>query len=235
MTNAPTTRPALIRFDGWTLDPTTGELEHEGTRQRLQDLPLKILNELLRRPGELVGRKQLIAQLWPTGVVDFETGLNTAVSKLRLALGDNADSPRYIETVPRKGYRFIGTVEADAAAAPPEPISAPSTRGRARKFAWGGVLLGFVAALAVFTAYNTKQQHPVRLAVLPLENLSPDPDNAFFADGLHEEILSALTNRAPQMGGLAHDNDDLSHTVENRARTDQRARCYACPRRIGAA
>src|SRR5262245_15312245 len=138
MTNATTTAAAPIRFDGWTLDPTTGELEHEGKRQRLQDLPLKILNELLRRPGELVKREQLIALLWPSGVVDFETGLNTAVSKLRLALGDNADSPRYIETVPRKGYRFIGTVAPDPAAAPPQPVSAPTVGGHARKFAWTG-------------------------------------------------------------------------------------------------
>jgi TolB-like protein/DNA-binding winged helix-turn-helix (wHTH) protein/tetratricopeptide (TPR) repeat protein len=198
MTTPPTTQATVICFDGWTLDPTTGELEHGGGRQRLQDLPLQILTELLRRPGELVRREELIAKLWPTGVVEFEAGLNTAVSKLRSALDDNADSPRYIETVPRKGYRFIGTITAAAAAAA-ERAPAPARANRARALAWGGALIGLMAALALFTAYSTRPPPAIRLAVLPLENLSPDPDNAFFADGLHEEILSALTSRAAQM------------------------------------
>jgi TolB-like protein/DNA-binding winged helix-turn-helix (wHTH) protein len=198
MTKPLTSKPTAIRFDGWTLDPATGELERDGKRQRLQDLPLQILGELLRRPGELVTREQLIAKLWPTGVVGFETGLNTAVSKLRAALGDNADTPRYIETVPRKGYRFIGTI-ADAASAEPALEPHRPIARRVQALAWGGVLLGLVATLALFAAYSTKQPQPIRLAVLPLANLSPDPNNAFFTDGLHEEILSALTNRATQM------------------------------------
>jgi TolB-like protein/DNA-binding winged helix-turn-helix (wHTH) protein len=198
MTKPPTSNPTAIRFDGWTLDPATGELERDGKRQRLQDLPLQILGELLRRPGELVTREELIAKLWPTGVVEFETGLNTAVSKLRAALGDNADTPRYVETVPRKGYRFIGTL-ADAAGAEPSREPARPTSRRIRALAWGGALLGLVATLALLAAYSIKQPEPIRLAVLPLQNLSPDPSNSFFTDGLHEEILSALTNRAAQM------------------------------------
>src|ERR1044071_6565198 len=105
-----------IRFGEWTLYPREGELERGGQRQRLQDLPLRILVELLSQPGELVTREQLIAKLWPKGVVEFESGLNTAISKLRATLGDSADAPRYIETIPRKGYRFIGPIMQPGAA-----------------------------------------------------------------------------------------------------------------------
>src|SRR5512137_2819115 len=112
--------PLEIRFNGWTLRTDSGELARDGaTVTRLQ-----VLVELLNRPGELVSREQLIARLWPRGVVDFETGLNTVVRKLRVALGDDAGEPRYIETIPRRGYRFIGTVE--PAAAPPVPAEVPS-------------------------------------------------------------------------------------------------------------
>jgi DNA-binding winged helix-turn-helix (wHTH) protein/tetratricopeptide (TPR) repeat protein len=114
----------VISFDGWVLHADTGELIREGRKIRLQQLPLLVLDELLARPGELVTREQLIARLWPKGVVDFDTGLNTAVRKLRVALGDVGEMPRYIETIPRKGYRFLGAIDPPAevltpAAAPP--------------------------------------------------------------------------------------------------------------------
>jgi len=123
--------PLEIRFDGWTLRTDSGELFKEGAALRLQDQPLQVLVELLTRPNELVTREQLITRLWPTGVVDFETGLNTVVRKLRVALGDDANTPRYIETIPRKGYRFIGNLEPVAAptfptAPPPATEPAPS-------------------------------------------------------------------------------------------------------------
>jgi DNA-binding winged helix-turn-helix (wHTH) protein len=110
-----------IEFDGWTLHLDLGELERAGQRVRLQDQPFQVLHELLSRPGELVTREQLIARLWPKGVVDFDLGLNSVVRKLRVALQDEADTPRYIQTVPRKGYRFIGTVERSASVAPELP------------------------------------------------------------------------------------------------------------------
>src|SRR6187399_1307218 len=106
---------AEIRFDGWVFLPRSGELFRGGVRTRLQDLSRLILEELVAHAGELVTREQLIARLWPNGVVDFEMGLNTAMRKLRMALGDEADAPRYVETIPRKGYRFIATLE------PPTP------------------------------------------------------------------------------------------------------------------
>ena len=102
-----------IRFDGWTVNFDSGEITRDGNTHRLQDQPLQILEELVSRPGEVVTREQLIARLWPKGVVEFDTGLNSAMRKLRIALGDDADTPRYIETLPRKGYRFIGRIEDD--------------------------------------------------------------------------------------------------------------------------
>src|SRR5688572_5785388 len=100
-----------IRFDGWTVNFDSGEISRDGNTHRLQDQPLQILEALVERPGEVVTREQLIARLWPTGVVEFDTGLNSAIRKLRLAIGDDADTPRYIETLPRKGYRFIGRID----------------------------------------------------------------------------------------------------------------------------
>jgi DNA-binding winged helix-turn-helix (wHTH) protein/TolB-like protein/Tfp pilus assembly protein PilF len=112
-----------IHFDGWTLHRPLGELARDGRRIRLQDQPFQVLDELITHPGELVTREQLIARLWPRVVVDFDTGLNTAVRKLRVALGDVAETPRYIETVPRRGYRFIATI--DPPQAPPVPSTVP--------------------------------------------------------------------------------------------------------------
>src|SRR5215470_16421821 len=100
-----------IHFDGFELNPRTGELVRDGERVQLQEAPLRVLLTLLERPGELVTREELTSQLWPAGTfVDFERGLNKAVNKLRDALGDSAEQPRFIETLPRRGYRFIGEV-----------------------------------------------------------------------------------------------------------------------------
>ena len=220
MTISPPTQPKVIRFDGWRLDCVTGELDRDGQRQRLQDLPLQILVELLSRPGELVTREQLIAKLWPTGVVEFEAGLNTAVSKVRQALGDNAETPRYVETVPRKGYRFIGALEPapqTVAEAHRELGESPPTPRRARALVWAAAaLLALMAVLAVLRVYTSTEVQPIRLAVLPLGNLSPDPDDAFFADGLHDEILSALNDLAPQMDVISR---TTMMTYRTRART----------------
>lgn len=116
-----------IRFDGWRLRTDTGELSREGrATQRLTQQPLRILLELLERPGEVVTRERLVAVLWPKGVVDYDNGLNVAMRKLRIALGDETDTPRYIETLSRKGYRYIGTVETAAPAADPLSSRAPA-------------------------------------------------------------------------------------------------------------
>lgn len=113
-----------IRFDGWTLLRSTGELMRGDVRTRLQGQPLQVLEELLARPGELVPRERMIARLWPNGVVvDFDTALNSAVRRLRTALDDHAEHPRYIETLPRRGYRFIGRLDPDPATDAGDPMA----------------------------------------------------------------------------------------------------------------
>jgi DNA-binding winged helix-turn-helix (wHTH) protein/tetratricopeptide (TPR) repeat protein len=106
-----------ISFDGWTLRPRSGELLHAGRTQRLPQQPLRVLIELLDHPGEVVTRERLVQLLWPKGVVDFDNNLNSIVRKLRVALEDDSETPRYIETLPRIGYRFIGSVESSPPAA----------------------------------------------------------------------------------------------------------------------
>jgi serine/threonine-protein kinase len=105
--------PPPIRFGVFELDPQTGELRRQGFKVKLQEQPFQVLMMLLERPGEAVTREELQKKLWTADTfVDFERGLNRAINKLRDALGDDADTPRYIETLPRRGYRFLVPVEA---------------------------------------------------------------------------------------------------------------------------
>jgi len=106
------TDPTEINFDGWIVRVRSGELLHDGQTQRLPQQPLRVLLELLAQPGQVVTRERLVQVLWPKGVVDFDNNLNSIVRKLRVALEDDSETPRYIETLPRIGYRFIGSVEA---------------------------------------------------------------------------------------------------------------------------
>jgi DNA-binding winged helix-turn-helix (wHTH) protein len=103
--------PPTFRFGVFDLNPQSGELRKQGMKIRLQGQPVEILALLLERPGEIVTREELQKKLWPADTfVDFEQGLNNAMKRLRAALDDNAETPRFIETLPRRGYRFIGTV-----------------------------------------------------------------------------------------------------------------------------
>jgi TolB-like protein/DNA-binding winged helix-turn-helix (wHTH) protein/tetratricopeptide (TPR) repeat protein len=208
---------ADIHFDGWTLRSRSGELLRGETRTRLQDLSRQILEELLTHPSELVTREQLIARLWPTGVVDFEMGLNTAMRKLRLALGDDAETPRYIETIPRKGYRFIGTIQAppapEGAVAPPadrgvppqEPV-VPAQKSKRVVAAMalialiglGGVLaIGFLFVNQIREKRSTAANAlPVAdtLAVLPFRPLLVNERNPALELGMANTLISQLSN-----------------------------------------
>src|SRR3954453_21650735 len=101
-------KSGLMEFDGWTVDRISGEISRGNHAARLPQQPLRILIELFDHAGTVVTRDQLVKALWPAGIVDFDNGLNVAVRKLRVALDDVGDVPRYIETLPRVGYRFIG-------------------------------------------------------------------------------------------------------------------------------
>ena len=125
----------ILRFGSFEANLQAGELRKQGLKVRLQDQPFQILVMLLERPGELVTRQEIHQNLWPADTfVDFDHGLNNAINRLREALGDSAGTPRFIETLPRKGYRFIGLVTEEgqlAEAEYPVAATAPSAAGSA--------------------------------------------------------------------------------------------------------
>jgi DNA-binding winged helix-turn-helix (wHTH) protein len=179
-----------IRFDGWTLRRATGELLRGGSRTRLQHRPLVLLEALLERPGELVTREELIARLWPRGVVDFETALNTAVRRLRTALDDHAEAPRYIETIPRRGYRFIGALDPVGPADPESQVSGaapPVATGNSA--AWRPVVL-LTATLAV-AAIAGALATGVRMGGSPRETPSVPMEQALPASEAEDTIRLA--------------------------------------------
>ncbi len=146
-----TDQPPLTRFGDFELDLQTGALSRNGTSTRLQGQPLQLLELLLEEPGRLVTREQIQQQLWPDGtVVEFEHSVNAAVKRLRAALGDDADKPTFIETIPRRGYRFIAPVENSvlpAGATAPPFLRRTHARYKRRYFAAGAVALLIIAAL----------------------------------------------------------------------------------------
>jgi TolB-like protein/DNA-binding winged helix-turn-helix (wHTH) protein/Tfp pilus assembly protein PilF len=211
----PTSR--AFRFGVFELDLRAGELRKHGLRVRLQGQPFQVLAILLDRPGEVITREELQKNLWPADTfVDFDHGLNKAINKVRDALGDSAESPRFVETIARRGYRFLAEVKvADAArirgselAPPPHPsVEARERQDLARKLpivkhflpsiAWKisiFVLVLLMASLAAWKLYFSNSRSPgIRsLAVLPLESLSSDASQDYFADGMTDELISDL-------------------------------------------
>jgi TolB-like protein/Flp pilus assembly protein TadD len=154
----------VLRFDIFELDVRTGELRKRGIRVRLQGVPLQVLATLLRRAGDLVTREELRAEIWPADTfVDFDHSLHNAIAKIRETLGDSAESPRFIETLPRRGYRFIESVDE----VKPEP-QAPRETGKL-------------------------EARQIRsLAVLPLDDHSGEPGHEYFADGMTEALITNL-------------------------------------------
>jgi DNA-binding winged helix-turn-helix (wHTH) protein len=139
--------PKTVRFGVFEIDFTNTELRKHGVRLRIQQQPFQILAALLERPGEVVKREELIGRLWPDGtVVDFDRGLNAAVTRLRQALSDSAESPKYVETIAGRGYRFIASVEpaGNGVNAP----ALPSTRQNRLRSIWPAAVLFSVAATA---------------------------------------------------------------------------------------
>jgi TolB-like protein/DNA-binding winged helix-turn-helix (wHTH) protein/Tfp pilus assembly protein PilF len=192
-----------VRFGVFEADLAAGELHRQGVKVRLSGQPFAVLSVLLERPGDVVTREDLRQRLWAADTyVDFDHGLNAAVNKLREALGDSAGAPRYIETLPRKGYRFIAPVHANGdqgAVAAPE--RQPSRRGVRSIAAMGTVATaGIVAAALALTALFARQRvgpppgpPAIRsLAVLPFANLSHDPAQEVFADGMTDALICHL-------------------------------------------
>ena len=193
--------PGVARFEGFEADPRAGELRKQGRKIKLQEKPFQLLCTLLQHPGEVVTREELRERLWPADTfVVFDDNLNTAIKKLREALGDSADNPRFVETLPRHGYRFIAPVEELGPAQAGEALAVPAPRARVRRV-WVGALAG-AALLAVLVGLNVggwrerffgTSPKPIRsLAVLPLENLSGDPEQEYFVDGMTEALITEL-------------------------------------------
>jgi TolB-like protein/DNA-binding winged helix-turn-helix (wHTH) protein/Flp pilus assembly protein TadD len=207
---ASTAKPNVVSFGAYEFNPFSKELRKEGMRVRLEGQPLAILQILLERPGELVTREELQKKLWPGDTfVDFEHSLNAAVKRLRAALNDSADQPRYIETLARRGYRLVAPVSGFVAE--PESEKAVLVPGKSRARApigFRGRFLWLVAAaavcvigIAVWGSRQWRNRPPTpavsavrSLAVLPLENLSGDPSQEYFADGMTEELIGRLSN-----------------------------------------
>jgi TolB-like protein/DNA-binding winged helix-turn-helix (wHTH) protein len=191
-----------FRFGVFELDPRAGELRKQGMKIRLQGQPVEILAMLLERPGEIVSREELQKKLWPADTfVDFEQGLNNAMKRLRAALDDDAESPHFIETLPRRGYRFVGSVNGSGQA-PAAEAKPNSSLGSVLRFSAFGAL-GLIAVGAVLVSVNVRGWRdrlfaghlnpPVQaLAVLPLANLSGDPEQEYFADGMTESLITEL-------------------------------------------
>ncbi|MEM7481275.1 MAG: winged helix-turn-helix domain-containing protein [Acidobacteriota bacterium] len=194
-----------VRFGIFELNFRSGELRRGGMRFRLHDKPLRLLIALLERPGEVVSREELFGHLWGDDIhVDFDNNLNAAVKKLRDALGDFADSPRFVETVPRRGYRFIAPVLPVTVAQPEKARRIPRLSALALTVLAMLVGLGalFVLRDRMGTVAPTGSDGERRLlAVMPVLNLSPGGDE-YLADSLTEELITHLGRLDPDRLGV---------------------------------
>lgn len=218
---APTPIPEVRRFGAFEIDLRSGELRKNGMRLRLSGQPFQLLATLVGRPGEVIPREELRSKLWSADTfVDFDHGLNNAVARIREVLDDSSGAPRYVETIPKRGYRFIAPVSNghSAAAVPASPVAPPShevptpsaiapsmqpvsisKRGLSTRL-W--VLLGTLAVLAIvvlasylYYGSSARSRQPIKsIAVLPLENLSGDPKQDYVAEGMTEDLIGRLAD-----------------------------------------
>jgi TolB-like protein/DNA-binding winged helix-turn-helix (wHTH) protein/Tfp pilus assembly protein PilF len=210
--------PQAVRFGVFEVDFAAGDLRKRGIKIKLRgQQPFQVLSMLLERPGEVVTREELCKKLWSTDtIVDFEHSLATAINKIRDALGDSADNPRFIETIPRRGYRFIAPLTVVDGGPPnrPQPVieNIPRTQShdgtefavssaveKRRPWRFAATIASFALVLAstillVWSLHSRSGPSPdIRsLAVLPLENLSSDTSQDYFADGMTDELITDL-------------------------------------------
>ena len=189
----------VIAFGEFAAHLRSAELFRSGAPVKLQLQPFCVLSALLRRPGELVTREELRREVWGDHTaVDFEHGLNFCIKQVRAALGDNANHPSFVETLPRRGYRFIGRIDGvpPGAALPPSVgseqarASAPSSR-----LAWlafvGVLLVSFVLAVFALRARSSDPNATAVVFVVPFENLTGDRESDVWCDGLTAEIIAS--------------------------------------------
>lgn len=219
----------VVRFADFDLDLRTGELRRNGTSLKLQPQPAKILALLVSRPGEIVTRQELARQVWGSETfVDFEQGLNFAIRQIRSALNDDAEHPRFLETLPKRGYRFTaevtGLAPPDIDAPPPPPAPVPRLRP-VKRYAIA-LLASAAVVIAVVLTLNWASLRQrwwsaagtpriMSLAVLPLHNLSHDPQQEYFSDGMTDELITDLA----KSGNLRV----ISHTSVERYKETRRS------------
>src|SRR5215472_1303155 len=204
------------RFAEFELLPAVGELRRGESSLRLQEKPLQLLLVLLENPQTVVSREQLRERMWGSDTfVDYELGINVAIKKLRDALGDSAENPTFIQTVAKKGYRFLVPVEvslpelAAPASSMPDmltdglvlshPTSVPKQRVR-RRWLFAALATGALSAFGFWRfEFHAKPRSPQihSLAVLPLRNLSADPGQEYLADGITEELITDFAQSLP--------------------------------------
>lgn len=214
--NEPARTIRKVRIGPFEVNFDLGELRKHGTHMKIHDQPLKILALLVAHPGELVTREEIRQRLWTSDTfVDFDNGLNSAINRLRTVLGDSAETPKFIETVPRRGYRFIASVDdIEGAIAPlpeePQPVGNFSRVGwlSGRRLLWIAIPAAAVLALTIFVWLRAQRNPdkiaamqapltPVRIAVLPFTNLTGDRQQEYLCDGMTEDMIAALGGLSP--------------------------------------
>ena len=212
-----------VTFGVFHLDFAKGRLSKFGTPVRLKPQPLKLLLLLVQRPGEVVSREEIQQQLWGDSntFVDFDLGLNHCIRQIRAVLGDDAASPRYVETVPRTGYRFIAPVtqvpaQVEASSAPvrpadSHPVSPEAKTHRGIAF-WSAAVLAIlfvIVSIVVIASRSRAHEAKLRpasnrimLAVLPFENLTGDPQQEYLSDGVTDELIMHLSRFSPGYLGV---------------------------------
>jgi len=216
MATAPAIK-SVLRFGVFELDTTSGELRKSGILLKLQPQPAKVLILLARHPNELVTREEVKEALWGGDMfVDFEQGLNSCVRQIRSLLGDDPDNPRFIQTIPRKGYRFIAPVTSAGAGyapttenLPQAPTSAGATPSRSRYLLFAALALAVAAALTTGlllvrrrVVSGNASPGKIMLVVLPFENYSAQTGQEYLADGLTEELITQLGSLRPERLGV---------------------------------
>jgi len=220
-----------VRTGLFEVDLGSGEVHKEGRRVPLQEQPFRLLAILVERPGEIVTREELQARLWPTDTyVGFDEGLNTAIRKLRVALGDSSENPRFIETIPRRGYRFVAPVKEITAGIshPPEAAEVPERASEIQRSGrtWHVWVLAATALVIIVgggaylmrsrSSANSLAHRRVMLAVLPFQNMSNDPGQEYFSDGLTEETITDLGQLSPEHLGVVARTSAMAYKHTNK-------------------